>query len=208
MAAYFRVQPINAFQSLRSRAIIMWSKCTQQRGVIFYMDYKALAGSLQALFTYSPNGNTVNFSDLSTGATAYAWDFGDGGTSTQQNPIHTYSSPGTYNACLVVHDATCYDTVCKTISIAAVGMNEFSLASSVSVFPSPASKNIFLDFGGNNFGKAVISVSNVVGGIIFETGIPASGRQSMDVSGFAEGIYFVKVKTTFGNVTKKFIVSK
>ena len=36
---------------------------------------------------------TVNFQDLSTGgATGWAWDFGDGGTSTLQNPSYTYTT--------------------------------------------------------------------------------------------------------------------
>ena len=183
-------------------------KVTPAFGCPFYMDYKALAGAVQALFTYNSNINVVNFTDLSTGATAYSWDFGDGGTSTQQNPSHTYPSPGTYTACLVAHDATCYDTVCKVITIAAVGMDEQVLASSVSVFPSPALKNVYLDFGGNNFGKAEVSFSNVIGEILFSSHIPASGKQMLDVATYPEGIYFVRIKTNSGSVTKKIIISR
>lgn len=43
-------------------------------------------------------GTSVTFSPSSTGAVAYFWDFGDGGTSTVLNPVHAYSIPGTYNA--------------------------------------------------------------------------------------------------------------
>jgi len=40
---------------------------------------------------------TVQFTDLSAGSpTSWLWDFGDGNTSTAQNPQHTYSSAGTY----------------------------------------------------------------------------------------------------------------
>ncbi len=48
---------------------------------------------------------TVDFTDLSTGGGGmftYAWDFGDGGTSTSQNPSHTFVNPGTYTVTLVV----------------------------------------------------------------------------------------------------------
>jgi PKD repeat protein len=45
----------------------------------------------------------VSFTNLSTGSpTAWAWDFGDGGTATTQNPSHTYASPGTYTVSLTV----------------------------------------------------------------------------------------------------------
>jgi PKD repeat protein len=37
----------------------------------------------------------VAFKDLSVGkVTSWSWDFGDGETSTEQNPIHTYKRPG------------------------------------------------------------------------------------------------------------------
>jgi parallel beta-helix repeat protein len=48
---------------------------------------------------------TVAFSDLSTGnPVSWSWDFGDGGTSTLQNPSYTYNSPGTYSVSLIVTD--------------------------------------------------------------------------------------------------------
>jgi PKD repeat protein len=50
---------------------------------------------------------TVNFTDLSTGnPTAWAWTFGDGQTSTLQNPPHTYQNPGNYTVSLTVSFAT------------------------------------------------------------------------------------------------------
>jgi PKD repeat protein len=52
---------------------------------------------------------TINFTDTSTAPdssiTSRSWDFGDGTTSNQQNPSHTYSSPGVYTASLVVTNA-------------------------------------------------------------------------------------------------------
>ncbi len=45
----------------------------------------------------------VAFNDQSTGAiTSWAWEFGDGGTSSAQNPLHTYATPGTYKVSLLV----------------------------------------------------------------------------------------------------------
>jgi len=45
---------------------------------------------------------SVAFTDSSTCATAWAWDFGDGSTSTLQSPSHVYTQPGTYTVTLTV----------------------------------------------------------------------------------------------------------
>ena len=46
----------------------------------------------------------VNFTNESTGiVTSYLWNFGDGTTSTDENPAHTYGSPGTHKAKLTVY---------------------------------------------------------------------------------------------------------
>ncbi len=65
---------------------------------------------------------TVNFTDASTGATGWAWDFGDGGTSNQQNPTHTYQTPGIYTVTLTVTDANgCTDTRTRTNYVQVIG---------------------------------------------------------------------------------------
>jgi PKD repeat protein len=46
---------------------------------------------------------TVNFTDQSCGIiTSWSWDFGDGSASSEQNPSHTYTNPGTYTVSLTV----------------------------------------------------------------------------------------------------------
>jgi len=66
----------------------------------------------QAFFWFdqgdSSNLNTFNFQDLSMGSDLeYNWDFGDGNTSTEMNPMHTYAEPGTYTVTLSVSNDSC-----------------------------------------------------------------------------------------------------
>ena len=57
----------------------------------------------------------VQFTDTSTGSpTSWAWDFGDNTTSAEQNPVHTYSTAGTYSVNLTVTNAAGSDTEIKT----------------------------------------------------------------------------------------------
>src|SRR5262249_8830486 len=60
----------------------------------------------KASFTYSINGQIVSFTDTSTGSpTAWRWKFGDGNTSTQQNPVHQYVGTGPFTPTLTVSKA-------------------------------------------------------------------------------------------------------
>jgi gliding motility-associated-like protein len=65
-------------------------------------------------------GQSISFANLSTGVgLSHSWDFGDMNTSNQVSPTYTYTSEGTYNACLTVTDINnCSNTFCRTIVIA------------------------------------------------------------------------------------------
>jgi len=59
----------------------------------------------------------VAFTDASTGADSWAWTFGDGATSTGQNPVHTYTAPGTYTVNLTVTNAAGSDSATKIVTV-------------------------------------------------------------------------------------------
>jgi len=61
---------------------------------------------------------TVEFIDRSSGPpTSWDWNFGDGGTSTLQNPVHTYSGPGVYLVSLNVSNEVGYGVASGYVSI-------------------------------------------------------------------------------------------
>jgi gliding motility-associated-like protein len=63
------------------------------------------------------DGRTFEFTNTSTNAFAYVWDFGDGNTSTDINPIHTYQQTGTYQVSLTMgYAVSCMDTVTATVT--------------------------------------------------------------------------------------------
>lgn len=63
-------------------------------------------------------GTAVTFTDGSTGATGWNWDFNDGATSTLKNPSHTFTLSGTRNVRLIVNDnLPCYDTAYHQIYV-------------------------------------------------------------------------------------------
>ena len=63
-----------------------------------------------AAFTNSSNGLVVAFTNTSTLADSFAWDFGDGHTSTDRSPVHAYAANGTYTVTLAVSGVGGNDT--------------------------------------------------------------------------------------------------
>lgn len=60
---------------------------------------------------------SAHFTNLTTGSSFWKWNFGDGSTTTWQNPVHTFDTSGTYNIQLIVGNASCSDTIIKPINI-------------------------------------------------------------------------------------------
>ena len=93
--------------------------------------------NFSASYTYTTNSNVVSFASSVIGGTppySYSWNFGDGGSSTQANPNHTYANTNAnYGAILVVSDAngcmfTSYDTVVINSGANPCTLNELTLA--------------------------------------------------------------------------------
>lgn len=66
-----------------------------------------LSVSFSSAGSYDPDG----------GIASYSWDFGDGAVSSEANPIHTYNTPGTYTASLVVTDYSGLSSAADTVTI-------------------------------------------------------------------------------------------
>ena len=58
----------------------------------------------RAEFQYTTDGATVTFDNLSSNATSYMWDFGDGNMSTDEDPVYTYAADGDYTVSLTAMD--------------------------------------------------------------------------------------------------------
>ncbi len=85
-----------------------------------YIDYKGpISHTAPPVVDFSISSalsctGTVNFTDNSSNTpTAWSWNFGDGQTSTQQNPTHTYTSAGTYNVQLTAQNTYGNNSVTK-----------------------------------------------------------------------------------------------
>ena len=65
---------------------------------------------------------SVQFTDLSQNAASSRWDFGDGASSTEKNPTHTYSAEGTYNVNLKVSNSNGIALKLATINVLTINV--------------------------------------------------------------------------------------
>lgn len=94
-------------------------------------------------FGYVQNGNTITLTDSTQNSTAWAWDFGDGNQSTNQNPVYTYSTAGNFTITLIVTGPCGNDTVTKAIGIWPESVQSLSL-SAIQLYPNPATSNVVI----------------------------------------------------------------
>lgn len=99
---------MNSILSNERSALLASTGCSSQTG-----------GAPVADFVGNPTsgtpGTNVQFTDLSTNSpTQWAWNFGDGGTATTQNPSHTYNAVGLYTVTLTATNGTGSDGETKT----------------------------------------------------------------------------------------------
>ena len=92
----------------------------------------------------------------------------------------------------------------------AVGINDNDISNYISVYPNPSTGIVNVYVGASNLGNMNVSVTNVLGEVISETKGNSSSQNkfSLNLSDQTSGVYFVKVKTDNGSVTKKIILNK
>ncbi len=126
-----------------------------------------------AAFGYSPSApaidEAISFSDLSSGAVSWNWDFGDNfGTSSNQNPSYTYSSAGTYLVSLEISNSmNCTDTAVIEIEVSDDVVFAPVVPSGFS--PNNDGDNDVLYVRGGPFQEVELKVYNNWGNLIFES---------------------------------------
>lgn len=143
----------------------------------------------------SINGNTVTFTNNSTGATSYSWDFGDGNNSTIANPVYTYATGGNFTVTLIATSGSCADTL--VINLTAVSIQEIASIESMLLYPNPATDEAILNVVLTESKDFSIELIDLSGKLIFNQSISGAyageNRVRIPVSEIENGVYFVRI---------------
>jgi PKD repeat protein len=135
--------------------------------------------------TRAPNSTTATFLNRTLGATSYKWDFGDGSSSTESTPQHTYRSTGVFVVCLTALNACGVTSSCDTLTLLSLPSAQVSVNQTVGCAPH------FAQFSGQN-------PSNVISWLwSFPGGTPTTSTdRNPRVTYTASGVYTVTLRVS------------
>ncbi|MEO1449382.1 MAG: PKD domain-containing protein [Bacteroidota bacterium] len=180
--------------------------CPRETVTITAQDVDAVAAfTLDNTTPDLPDNATINFTDQSSNAQSYFWDFGDSTTSTDPSPQHAYTQPGTYAIALTVTDANgCSNTTVDSITVTGFPTNiEPNLNLRFSLYPNPGVQQVFIGMGQPN--EVEIEVRNVTGKRLLVQPMDVSGKMSLDLGSLADGVYLIVARDGAKQYTQKWV---
>ena len=149
----------------------------------------------------------VIFSNESSGAISWEWDFGDGGLSVEESPSHQYAAIGGYTVTLkATSDKGCVDIESKSIGI--ITSTETSLAKTTLLYPNPIQDDVLFMKHSVLNEPIEIDIYNVRGDLVFRQTIEPNNEEEsfLNVSALASGVYQVQIRTRDEVLTRKIVV--
>lgn len=131
----------------------------------------------------------VNFeSGSATGE--YFWSFGDGASSSEQNPTHTYTVPGTYTVVLSVTDGLCSDVTTADITVELSTSIAEAAPATHRAWATPQGIAVQHAFGSN--AHARVELVDATGRVVLDRRMTAD-RVVLPVDGLSNGVWFVRL---------------
>ncbi len=144
---------------------------------------------VQASANWLINGSEVAFTNASLNASSYAWTFGDGQTSTEANPTHTYLD-GYFTARLIASNACYADTFYFDLNIF-TGVKDITDDPSITLAPNPSDGKFVLSWDDVD-ATVDVKMYSLTGESVYHN--PAiSNHAAIDLSALASGVYVMHI---------------
>ncbi|MBK7407914.1 MAG: T9SS type A sorting domain-containing protein [Saprospirales bacterium] len=159
-------------------------------------------------YDYLQGGAQLTFLDVSVGATSWFWDFGDGNTSTDQNPAHFYLEDGDYEVVLTVSNGNCESTYTETITILNSGVADIDGLTAFNLYPTIGNGQFMLTISLDRAADLNVSVVNVLGQEVYQLfrSQTASLQEEVNLPELASGTYFVQLHINGQGAVKKYVL--
>ncbi len=164
-----------------------------------------------ANFSYQASLNELQFTNLSNNALNSYWDFGDGSTSIDEHPVHTYTQSGTYTVQLITVNDCGSDSISIEIEVSLLNANDKQFINTLNVFPNPADQSIRIKINAATSNQLSIKLIDVIGhttNLDHLTNFSGVYNKEFNTSNLLPGIYILNL--TFDDKQKnvKLVISR
>ncbi len=155
-----------------------------------------------AQFNFTVSGEQVYFNNTSLMASAYNWDFGDGSSSFEINPSHTYSSTGIFTVKLKATNCGIENNYIQNITISQLNTeipanNDANLL----IYPNPTNATLNIQLG-NDLTINSLKIYDIFGKLIIEE---SQNFNQINVENFNTGVYIIEVVSDEKIYKNKFV---
>lgn len=164
------------------------------------------------LYLLQTNGGDIQFfGNMSTNAITYSWKFGDGGNSSAQNPIYTYTLPGLWNVELITTNGSCNDTA--YIDIMAFNTTAIAVINKsydISLYPNPVNNYLNIELSPDYLSNPIVtgSIINSIGEIVKDLKLVSTNKTlNLYTGDLPSGVYFLKLNIERGVIVRPFSIS-
>ena len=183
----------------------------------FGIDMPTLAANFVGYPTSINVGQNVGFYDFSTGGiTSWEWTFegGNPSTSTEQNPVVFYDTPGAFDVTLIVGDGINTNTMTKTDYITVdyiTGISEPGVALKCVVIPNPNNGIFWIKLAASQEDQVNLKIFNTMGTMVYsEEGVAISTRldKLISLANVPNGVYILTIQGQHNTWTGKIVINK
>ena len=121
-------------------------------------------------------------------------------------PTFTYSTAGTYNVCLSLNSQCGNALYCQNVTVTLVNVNNV-ITNNIEIFPNPATDKLNIIFPEVPKAKVEVKLFDNIGQKVAEYKF-ANKINEIDLKGFADGMYYIKVETKNGDILRKIVINK
>ena len=163
----------------------------------------------EADFGYSQTGLGYQFNNESEESTSYLWEFGDGETSTEENPFHIYATPGTYSVRLNAFNSCTDDFTIESLNVTVTAVEDLGSDVKVQILPNPNEGIFNLMIEDVSSRDLNIGLFDLQGKRIENWNLQTEiGKTYFPIhqSNLSQGVYLIKVESEVGVRSLKLVV--
>lgn len=151
-----------------------------------------VSGTPEANFDFEIQDNRVIFTNLSTNATAYGWNFGDNSFSNADEPQHIYEETGLYFVTLNASNTFCGNSITLPISITTVDVEDIIAVPKLLVYPNPTNEILNIEIQNAPTEMLSFRIFDAKGQLVNTLHAVQSADFQIDMQSLSSGLYFIQ----------------